>query len=118
MFRWPPKKRLAKMYVSLNETGQNGATFGVDYYVCSSIALADIGNAAILNQQIATQDRVSSIHRDECAAFDQNRFVHRRLAPMFRLTHDLSGFLTRMILKTTRKAGVCRMAVVPPRIIR
>ena len=67
------KERLAKMNVSLNKAGDNGAAGGVDNRVGCLAGATNARDASVANEQIAAHDGVRGVHRDERAVFDEDR---------------------------------------------
>src|SRR5882672_6306649 len=91
------------MNVGLNEAGKNRATLGVDYDVGRLACFADARNAAIMNEQIARHDGVLVIHRQESAAFNENRFHSRTGIPACHASATVP-------LSDRNKAGIFHMS--------
>jgi hypothetical protein len=67
------KERLTKMNVRLHKTGNDGAPFGVDHDVSTLRSITKLGDAGSGNEEVATNDPVRRIHRDERAVFNEDR---------------------------------------------
>src|SRR5687768_5221321 len=70
------KQSLAKMQMSLDESGQYRATAGLDDGGVSVFDRTDTLNATVSDQQIAAHDGILFVHRDNAATLNQYGAVH------------------------------------------